>query len=516
MTSREILRGQFAAALGQLAGTAEDTVAGISGCSGSNGAESPPQRPQQQQRGEVWRQGEEWGEEADQERPGAPVQQHSPPGHQVQHRGRQLAPVRAAAQPAHSRSSSAFAAEVKRAAPGGQQLVSSSQSSAMQHRANGQAGGGLQQEERQQDQHNPQSTFDQVAAPPSSPVLAQQGRDQSSLQQQKAEDLQPQTSKDTQPTPQQRQQQRQQQPEEQQQGAARWDSWPQDREQPQGSADREAESLEAPAPAGPQTNGLAAQQTGTPRAPRLGPVRAHTLPGEQNLLPLWMPARQPAAGDGASSGASQNSSPPSSRPRLTQRSSLIVEQPDPAALRGGTRRTLLRALRQLRKPARPELLAGCEHLLGPVYSRFFIRSMQASRACKPPQSLFALSRCLQHLCCMQLCWCFVLASCPRPARAFEEQRGQGNRHFICMGATLQFSCQLAYPAGHACVQANALVSGMAPLIPTLRFEWHPLEHPHRLPEEAAFRAQRLCRRARLPSRMAPQPARVPACSRLAA
>ncbi|KAL4432408.1 hypothetical protein ABPG77_001707 [Micractinium sp. CCAP 211/92] len=112
------------------------------------------------------------------------------------------------------------------------------------------------------------------------------------------------------------------------------------------------------------------------------------------------------------------------RPRLTQRSSLIVEQPDPAALHGGTRRTLLRALRQLRAPAGPELLAGCEHLLGPVYSRFFIRSMQASRA-------------------------------------------------------------------------NALVSGMAPLIPTLRFEWHPLEHPHRLPEEAAFRAQRLCRHAPL-------------------
>lgn len=46
-----------------------------------------------------------------------------------------------------------------------------------------------------------------------------------------------------------------------------------------------------------------------------------------------------------------------------------------------------------------------------------------------------------------------------------------------------------------CMQANALVSGMAPLISTLRFKWHPLERPHRLPEESAFRAQRLCRQA---------------------
>lgn len=139
------------------------------------------------------------------------------------------------------------------------------------------------------------------------------------------------------------------------------------------------------------------------------------------LPPLHLPWEEPARASWAEASASTSpaSSPRSTARRLplSQRPSLIVEAPDPAALRGGTRRTLLRALRQLRAPAGPELLVGCEHLLGPVYARFFLRSMQA----------------------------------------------------------------------------NALVSGMAPLIPTLRFEWHPLERLHRLPEEAAFRAQRLCR-----------------------
>ncbi|KAL4430699.1 hypothetical protein ABPG75_005955 [Micractinium tetrahymenae] len=132
---------------------------------------------------------------------------------------------------------------------------------------------------------------------------------------------------------------------------------------------------------------------------------------------LWSPW-QDLAGQAAGS-ASPAPSPRTSARRLPlrQQPSLIVEQPEPAALRGGTRRTLLRALRQLRAPAGPELLAGSEHLLGPVYTCFFLRSKQA----------------------------------------------------------------------------NALVSGMVPLVPTLRFEWNPLEHPHRLPQDAAFRAQRLCR-----------------------
>lgn len=101
------------------------------------------------------------------------------------------------------------------------------------------------------------------------------------------------------------------------------------------------------------------------------------------LPPLHLPWEEPARASWAEASASTSpaSSPRSTARRLplSQRPSLIVEAPDPAALRGGTRRTLLRALRQLRAPAGPELLVGCEHLLGPVYARFFLRSMQASQ-----------------------------------------------------------------------------------------------------------------------------------------
>lgn len=84
----------------------------------------------------------------------------------------------------------------------------------------------------------------------------------------------------------------------------------------------------------------------------------------------------------ASSDASADASPGAGDRRLplTMHTSLIVEQPDPAVLRGGTRRTLLRALRQLRAPAGPELLEGSEHLLGPVYSRFLFHCKQAGPA----------------------------------------------------------------------------------------------------------------------------------------
>lgn len=87
---------------------------------------------------------------------------------------------------------------------------------------------------------------------------------------------------------------------------------------------------------------------------------------------------------GISPAASQPTTPPPTPPppsrmrrqRLVQQPSLIAIPPDPAALAGSSRQSVVRAARQLRQPAGSELVAGSEQLLGPVYSRLVMRAWQ--------------------------------------------------------------------------------------------------------------------------------------------
>ena len=94
-----------------------------------------------------------------------------------------------------------------------------------------------------------------------------------------------------------------------------------------------------------------------------------------------LPQTPPAAATAAAGEAAAPPPPPqhhvsACRLQLGQQPSLIVLPPQPAALSGSSRKQLGRAVRQLRAPAGPELMADCEDLLGKMCSRFFFESFQ--------------------------------------------------------------------------------------------------------------------------------------------
>lgn len=64
------------------------------------------------------------------------------------------------------------------------------------------------------------------------------------------------------------------------------------------------------------------------------------------------------------------------RLQLGQQPSLVVLPPDPAAMSGGSRKAVQRAVRQLKAPVGPSIVADCEHLLGPMYTRLLFRAWQ--------------------------------------------------------------------------------------------------------------------------------------------
>ena len=116
-------------------------------------------------------------------------------------------------------------------------------------------------------------------------------------------------------------------------------------------------------------------RTGDSAAAAVAGVRTHKSPIgllEIKQLSLEAPLEGiPVQGDRGSASA-----PASLRMGGSPCPSLVVVPPSPRALGGGgsSRRSVRRALRQLIEPAGPQLIAGCEGLLGRCYTRLFLRS----------------------------------------------------------------------------------------------------------------------------------------------
>lgn len=172
------------------------------------------------------------------------------------------------------------------------------------------------------------------------------------------------------------------------------------------------------------------------------------------------------------------------RLQLSQQPSLIAILPDRAILAGSSRAAVLRAVRQLRMPAGPELLAEAEPLLGRVYSRLVLRFAPVSAQRSIRLRHMTASEGLlwvrgQQIRLRRQLWARYPTSWPSESAV--------NNHPVGL------SC--AERNSHVSSQASSTISSLAPIISTLRFEWRPLARgrPRRFSVEAVFRSQRLCR-----------------------